>query len=218
MTLTTDTARMPGDRRKRGARYVQLSDPLAQERLVHAAATIYRRMEKRGDWEAPLPVTLLRRGAPSTAPAAPARRGLFGSRRARASATADAATVTLLMPSPVCHAWNLIGHLPARLVTLSACEEPVRLASALAAVAPTLVETLGEVPEADRRTHAAYRALVQIAAELEALGDALPELPWCVGTAACVGPVRLHTAATVGAGRRADDPVLRMVLEQLNLL
>ncbi len=204
-------ARLPGDRRKRGARYILLADAKAQQALLTNATDSFRRMEKRGEWEAPLPVGVPIAQAAQPAPATPRRFG-FG-RRARPETRSS--TVTVVMPAAVSHAWTAIQAAPARVAGLTSCPEARRLADALAAVASSLVQALSVVPDAERPHHPAYRALLQIAAELDALCQALPTLPRCNGQTPCMGAVQLQAPQTAGVGRRADDPVLMQVLAQL---
>jgi hypothetical protein len=204
-------ANVPGDRRRRRTKYVLLSDDTLQDALVEHIDTYYRRLRGAAQWTGEVAMEVPLRG--SGEEPAPARRGLFRSRRKEA---APAPTRSMHVPASLPMAWEIITATPGRLAENPTCPHVLTFADTLVAAARDFLHDVGELPQAEVSGHGTVRQLLQMAAELDAL-RLLAEggrLPPCPGDPVCIVPAPLEIPP--GGGRRAGDSDVELVASVLD--
>jgi hypothetical protein len=204
-------ANVPGDRRRRRTKYVLLTDDGLQDVLVDHIDTYYRRLRGAAQWSGEVTMEVPVR--PAADEQAPARRGLFRSRRKEA---APAPTRTLQVPASLPLAWEMVTATPGRLAATRTCSHVTTFANTLVAAATDFMFDVGELEQSAVSGHGAVRQLLQMAAELDAL-RLLAEagrLPPCSGAPVCITPAPLEIPP--GGGRRASDSDVELVASVLD--
>jgi hypothetical protein len=204
-------ANVPGDRRRRRTKYVLLSDDELQGALVDHIDTYYRRLRGAAQWSGEVAMAVPVRTTGEQG--APARRGLFRSRRKEA---APAPTRAMNVPASLPMAWEIIDATPDRLAGTPTCPHVLTFADTLVGAAREFLHDVGELEQADVSAHGTVRQLLQMAAELDAL-RLLAEagrLPPCSGDPVCIAPAPLEIPP--GGGRRAGDSDVELVASVLD--
>lgn len=203
---------VPGDRRRRRTKYVLLTDDGLQDVLVSHIDTYYRRLRGAAQWTGEVAMEVPVR--PSADQQAPARRGLFRSRRKDASAPTPMRT--LQVPASIPLAWDMVTETPGRLAATRTCPHVTAFADTLVDAARDFLLDVGELEQSAVSGHGAVRQLLQMAAELDAL-RLLAEagrLPPCSGDPVCITPAPLEIPP--GGGRRAGDADVQLVASVLD--
>jgi hypothetical protein len=205
-------ANVPGDRRRRRTKYVLLTDDALQDVLVEHIDTYYRRLRGAAQWTGEVAMEVPVR--PAAEDQAPARRGLFRSRRKDNASTAP--TRTLQVPASLPLAWEIVTATPGRLAATRTCPHVTTFVDTLLAAATDFMFDVGGLQQAAVSGHGTVRQLLQMAAELDAL-RLLAEagrLPPCTGGPACITPAPLEIPP--GGGRRASDSDVELVASVLD--
>jgi hypothetical protein len=205
-------ANVPGDRRRRRTKYVLLTDDALQDVLVDHIDTYYRRLRGAAQWSGEVAMQVPVR--PSAEDQAPARRGLFRSRRKDASAPAP--TRTMQVPASLPLAWDMVTATQGRLAATRTCPHVTAFANTLVAAATDFIHDVGALEQAAVSGHGAVRQLLQMAAELDALRllAEAGQLPPCSGAPVCITPAPLEIPP--GGGRRASDSDVELVASVLD--
>jgi hypothetical protein len=204
-------ANVPGDRRRRRTKYVLLSDDTLQGALVGHIDTYYRRLRGAAQWTGEVPMEVPVRTTAEEP--APARRGLFRSRRKE---PAPAPTHTRNVPASLPMAWEIITTTPERLEAARTCPHVLSFAATLVDAARDFLLDVGELDPSEIAGHGTVRQLLQMAAELDAL-RLLAEagrLAPCSGNPVCITPAPLEIPP--GGGRRASDSDVELVASVLD--
>ncbi len=170
------TTKIPGDRRKPVARYVQFADADVQARFITEAEHGYHALTAADTFEGLGEVELV------VAPATTTRRGLFSRSR-----PVPASTRSVPSTAALARVVHLAEDVPASLAaTPHPCASVVRAGRLLATVALELAHDLLELSPAEQAAHPAYRQTLRLAAELAALRDIVASVG-CTDPENCVG-------------------------------